>query len=614
MALTSDQTADHGLSIPSTSFVPDDLQDGSLPSQYYAPDELGDLSLFPGYLGTSQSQEIVPWNIEDLGYTYNTPHVYPDGRMEGGLQAPKYYAYSPRRIDTWEEGSQAIDDFDWSVPEENDINVSATQPLVAHPFTTTPDLSISTSFWNNPPEAGLGLHLHDQFQIHEKLEATTLDSLEQTPAVDIASPPWVSSPTRTEDAITIPPKTRGSILENAEIATRWPDDTTMTDADASFDLERGTINPTAELTALNTLSLRKIVLQDMSLSRAIDPQVDVDHDEAITYMELERRPASYELKTKPSQSVLNSNENTEKTSPVLSNPSQYHPEPIYVSQPSPLAQSSGLLPLLTTQDPAQPSVTRPELEGELDHQQCKFQLQDATAEETSDGHCELLPPENVSTESREVIVSKGQLEESQVHANEPDVSINLPDVLSQEEGPLNDDGFSSDSQDITLVGAEAAGPSRTPRSDRDVDCRTDLSSNIERILMGPEHKRGQNIPVENPNRGERDTQDKEPSLQPATRQVLLVPSTVDRNFAAEEHPTTETARSIPVGDDLLKRTEPVKTEKSSDNETEESSSTASDAKAKRHKTTIFSNKASKDIGDGVDISPATEQLEELVSD
>lgn len=54
------------------------------------------------------------------GHRYKIPHVFPDGRVEGGLFPPEYYIYPTDLFGgTWEQGLKAIEDFEWwSGPSE----------------------------------------------------------------------------------------------------------------------------------------------------------------------------------------------------------------------------------------------------------------------------------------------------------------------------------------------------------------------------------------------------------------------------------------------------------------------------------------------------------------
>jgi hypothetical protein len=142
-----------------------------------------------------------------------------------------------------------------------------------------------------------------------------------------------------------------------------------------------------------------------------------------------------------------------------------------------------------------------------------------------------------------VVFGKGPLVKSQVQASDSESSKNLSGILSREEGSLDDDGFSSDSQDISLVGAEATKPDVTTGTRTGSELRTHRFSNLSHIPVVPE-------------------------LHGSAIQRLLVPTAIAPDPAEEGHPTIKMTKSIPVAKSLLKRTESMKTKKSSDTEGE----------------------------------------------
>jgi hypothetical protein len=124
---TEDPIAPHKLSL---HYAANDLADDArtLPFSVFSHGELGDLSLFP-QMPPLQRQS--SWDLGDFGYPYETPLVHLSGRMEGAQRPPDYHAYSPPRLDTWEDALQAIEEFDWPTPEETlDPDVAAS-PLAA---------------------------------------------------------------------------------------------------------------------------------------------------------------------------------------------------------------------------------------------------------------------------------------------------------------------------------------------------------------------------------------------------------------------------------------------------------------------------------------------------
>lgn len=106
-----DLTADN-LALPSTVYTPDELNDNAIPSLAFAPGELGDLSLF---LSMSALQDPADWGADD----YHTRVFHSDGRVDGGMHPPEYYAYSPPRKYKWEDGLQTIKEFDWTAKDKD---------------------------------------------------------------------------------------------------------------------------------------------------------------------------------------------------------------------------------------------------------------------------------------------------------------------------------------------------------------------------------------------------------------------------------------------------------------------------------------------------------------
>ncbi|KAL7775152.1 hypothetical protein CFE70_006070 [Pyrenophora teres f. teres 0-1] len=96
------------------------------------PSKVGDLI---GY--EMAHTELAPWTLEELGYTYDAPHVCPNGRMDNQSHSPDYYAYSSPCEDSWQGGLQEIERFDWYTEKDvekhigkgEDENLSATKRI-----------------------------------------------------------------------------------------------------------------------------------------------------------------------------------------------------------------------------------------------------------------------------------------------------------------------------------------------------------------------------------------------------------------------------------------------------------------------------------------------------
>jgi hypothetical protein len=73
---------------------------------------------------------MLPWSLGEVGYEYVAPHVQADGRVEGALHPPDYYAYSAPPASSWSDGLQEIEDFDWSGGKDTEQNALASEEQV----------------------------------------------------------------------------------------------------------------------------------------------------------------------------------------------------------------------------------------------------------------------------------------------------------------------------------------------------------------------------------------------------------------------------------------------------------------------------------------------------
>ncbi|KAI4695146.1 uncharacterized protein J4E84_001771 [Alternaria hordeiaustralica] len=96
------------------------FDDPNLPScTAYGPDLFGELI---GY-EMLEAEVVAPWSLGELGYTNDAQHVHTDGRIESQQHLPDYYACSPH-TDTWEDGLQDIESFDWASHKDNEVTAS----------------------------------------------------------------------------------------------------------------------------------------------------------------------------------------------------------------------------------------------------------------------------------------------------------------------------------------------------------------------------------------------------------------------------------------------------------------------------------------------------------
>ncbi|KAI4702380.1 hypothetical protein J4E81_002743 [Alternaria sp. BMP 2799] len=100
--------------------LPARFDDPNLPScTAYGPDLFGELV---GY-EMLEAEVVAPWSLGELGYSNDAQHVHTGGRIESQQHLPDYYAYSPH-TDTWEDGLQDIESFDWASDKGNEVNAS----------------------------------------------------------------------------------------------------------------------------------------------------------------------------------------------------------------------------------------------------------------------------------------------------------------------------------------------------------------------------------------------------------------------------------------------------------------------------------------------------------
>jgi hypothetical protein len=97
---------------------PATFDDPNLPSTAaYGPEFFGALVGYELF----EADMVAPWSLQELGYTNDALHFHPDGRVDSQQHPPDYYAYSPH-TDTWGDGLEEIENFDWSSDKENEEN------------------------------------------------------------------------------------------------------------------------------------------------------------------------------------------------------------------------------------------------------------------------------------------------------------------------------------------------------------------------------------------------------------------------------------------------------------------------------------------------------------
>jgi hypothetical protein len=179
-----EQTTDDCVVLPYSIYAAEDISGRELPSLCYTAEELGDTLLF-AKLGSLQTMGL--WDLEELGYTYDALIVRHDGKIEGAQQLPDYYAYSPDRTHTWEDGLQAIEDHDWSANKEKHKEEEVTN-------TSTMEATTDRS----PEIAGLCFTKSDERNEFSRFPNSLKPRVQQEvvgqPRRDeVSSPPWIAS-------------------------------------------------------------------------------------------------------------------------------------------------------------------------------------------------------------------------------------------------------------------------------------------------------------------------------------------------------------------------------------------------------------------------------------
>jgi hypothetical protein len=174
----------NNLALPFTVYTLDKLTENTSPSLAFGPSDLRDLPLSADM---SLLQVTVDWDLDDCVYTTGTLKFHKDGRVDGGMQPPDYYAYSPRRDCTWEGGLQAIDEFDWAVIDEDYEDVQAS--LVVE----TPSADDKK---NHAIVLGEDIQACVTLNAVQTSGPTPLDNYRPPKVCSVppASPPWIASP------------------------------------------------------------------------------------------------------------------------------------------------------------------------------------------------------------------------------------------------------------------------------------------------------------------------------------------------------------------------------------------------------------------------------------
>jgi hypothetical protein len=254
-----EQSTDNCVVLPNSFYIPEDISNGELPSVCYTTENLGDTSLF-AKLGSLQTMD--PWDLEELGYTYDALIVRHDGRIEGAEQSPDYYAYSSARSDTWDAGLQAIEDHEWSANkvgyEADEVANACTAESITGPQPETAAPSLTK------------LDNHDDFsRSSESPEPLVLEEVaDQSRRDEVSSPLLISRPSKRhgDDALFV----REDVFEETTMVP-------ATDADSA----RDDVSMPDEVVEIESAEAAMTLTSDPRHANALPAQEELLHDDSV---------------------------------------------------------------------------------------------------------------------------------------------------------------------------------------------------------------------------------------------------------------------------------------------------------------------------------------------
>jgi hypothetical protein len=534
-----EQTTDNGL------VLPDSIYTATLPSLVYAPDELGDLSLFPE-LGSRQSMDT--WDLEEFGYTYEAPIVHRDRRMKGAHQPPEYYAYSPDRSETWEDGVHAIEDHDWAGTKaeyEQEDTTNASTPEVTTERDSEPAVLSRTEFDHHDTEIGQDPG-SPKLPVQEELANQTCNG-------EVSSPPWIASPVRIQKSnpISVPENAHQNAAMIPEVETEMMRDNDIPmDDEVEIESANGATILTSDLRHAKSSSVHEEVLHD---GGGIDEARD---DSGVN-----------DIVSGMSALLSESGEKSHGTT-ILAATSRNDTAHTYELEDSldSLAQPSDSLAPSTANCASQPSISDEDIQQTLQTTAADVSLQDDAAGEVPEGllapspsdHIAMEEPrENISSpeprddaeepksEAHEEILSSENMSESTLaQANEPEAM--KPEQLE------NSGAVMEQSRDLPPLAVFTEGLS-TPTSTEAITA-ADQQCAPESSLMASDHfKRSRSRSMD----ALLDSEQETPAKKKIKANNSAQPTAAEPEHVAEEIDDTE--MKLPV--EASKRLTPTKSPK-----------------------------------------------------
>jgi hypothetical protein len=562
MNSTSDQTADNELLVPSAIYAMNDIQRSSLPSTFYAPDELSKVPLSPIMASLQTDTCCDTAGVADI---HEASYIYQDGRTETVQQTPDHYAYTPFPVDTWEDGLQAIDDYDWATTKDTGEEGETAQSLIS-----------GTSLEEKP---GLPILLHsggslqdNDIKISENLTHPAQDITQQTTSWKIASPP---NPPRVKDYelmtehLPFPTSDSCRVVEfNLALAALVhetndanPQPVTGFGTEPRKDINISTVDVDAEIfqaspTRSNALPICGLVLQGhlhpiQTLSVGTMPQIDTAHQVIAAKIESGGHATTHNVVSATTDDSNDSHEDQgfvmlgDKSFTVL-----YDAKISEASYGQP-AQRFDLLAPPTINSPVQPNVAHEQRQDQNYHHQWGEKLQETTVEENLGDRTELLPLNHIESRDAKDDTSVPGLNNLSLGQTDG-FQAPMASSISRQEQKRGNGMF--DHQHITHVDTKTTrdGIIQEIIHDTGLCEQSSLSSNsIPTIYKIHE---AEDIHVKDHNEGAPQMHDENSAPHTALTHVTLVPAAAVSETSFDKLPIPEKPEYIPVAVDISMHT------------------------------------------------------------
>ncbi|KAF7574474.1 hypothetical protein PtrM4_060970 [Pyrenophora tritici-repentis] len=150
--------------------------------------------------------ELAPWTLAELDYAYDAQNVCPNERMDGQSYPLDYYAYSSPFDDSWLDGLQEIEGFEWDTEKDNEQHFCEGEDdkfpaarLIDFPDRTFAVVGLKhcegTELFLEEDSPLLDKKMDGQTQVPSAVTDTPFETTATTEAsYTPRSPPWICSP------------------------------------------------------------------------------------------------------------------------------------------------------------------------------------------------------------------------------------------------------------------------------------------------------------------------------------------------------------------------------------------------------------------------------------